>query len=51
LKDEIKVDHYHAEVQPHLRESRHKKWSNGEIQVLCATIAFGMGIDKPGTPF
>lgn len=48
----LRVSFYHAELDPHERERRHRDWSNGLISVLCATIAFGMGIDKPGTlPF
>jgi bloom syndrome protein len=43
----IRISYYHAEVDPDEREKRHREWSNGVISVLCATIAFGMGIDKP----
>lgn len=43
----VRVSFYHAEVDAHERERRHSEWSNGIISVLCATIAFGMGIDKP----
>lgn len=43
----VMVSYYHAELDPKERERRHKQWSNGIISVLCATIAFGMGIDKP----
>lgn len=42
-----RVSYYHAELDAHERERRHREWSNGQISVLCATIAFGMGIDKP----
>ena len=43
----VRVSYYHAEVEPHERERRHREWSDGKVSVLCATIAFGMGIDKP----
>jgi bloom syndrome protein len=42
-----RVSFYHAELDAHERERRHREWSHGRISVLCATIAFGMGIDKP----
>eukprot|EP00536_Pseudo-nitzschia_multiseries_P017448 jgi/Psemu1/264303/estExt_Genewise1Plus.C_15560004 len=43
----VGVSYYHAELDPKEREHRHKQWSVGRINVLCATVAFGMGIDKP----
>ena len=43
----VKVSFYHAELDADERARRHHAWSNGGISVLCATIAFGMGIDKP----
>lgn len=43
----VRVSFYHAELDSHERERRHRDWSNGAISVLCATVAFGMGIDKP----
>jgi bloom syndrome protein len=43
----VRVSFYHAELNAHEREKRHREWSNGKIHVLCATVAFGMGIDKP----
>lgn len=43
----VRVSFYHADLDPHERQRRHSEWSNGIISVLCATIAFGMGIDKP----
>ena len=43
----VRVSFYHAELDADERARRHHAWSNGGISVLCATIAFGMGIDKP----
>ncbi|KAL7532408.1 hypothetical protein ACHAXR_004611 [Thalassiosira sp. AJA248-18] len=44
---DVRVSYYHAEVDPLEKTRRHREWSLGRISVLCATIAFGMGIDKP----
>ena len=41
------VSYYHAKLSPTLKSARHTAWKRGDIHVLCATSAFGMGIDKP----
>ncbi|KIJ27343.1 hypothetical protein M422DRAFT_37824 [Sphaerobolus stellatus SS14] len=47
----IQTGVYHADVQDRQKEGLHKKWRQGEIQVVCATIAFGMGIDMATVRF
>ncbi|KAI0336584.1 ATP-dependent DNA helicase [Cubamyces sp. BRFM 1775] len=37
---------YHADVPDTKKENLHKDWRKGKIKVVCATIAFGLGIDK-----
>lgn len=37
---------YHAGMPREEREKAQRAFTNGEVQVVCATIAFGMGIDK-----
>ncbi|CAK8686851.1 putative ATP-dependent DNA helicase Q1 [Clavelina lepadiformis] len=42
---------YHANLSSSEREETHIKWLKGDIQVICATVAFGMGINKPDVNF
>lgn len=37
---------YHAGMSPAQRESSQRAFINGDATVVCATVAFGMGIDK-----
>jgi bloom syndrome protein len=43
----VKVAFYHADMPAADRERVHQEWSSGRIPVICATVAFGMGINKP----
>ncbi|EMP25019.1 ATP-dependent DNA helicase Q1 [Chelonia mydas] len=47
----IKADAYHANLEPKDKTKVHKGWAANEIQVVVATVAFGMGIDKPDVRF
>jgi RecQ family ATP-dependent DNA helicase len=42
----IKSGFYHASLSNEKRNDAQDKWMEGKIDVLVATIAFGMGIDK-----
>lgn len=39
---------YHADMPLKVRKDVHEKFVKDIIPVVCATVAFGMGIDKPG---
>ena len=45
------IDYYHAGQTPRQRKAVQQAWLAGQIKVVCATIAYGMGIDKPDVRF
>jgi len=47
----IKALPYHAGLDPQVRMSNQEAFLNEEVEVMVATIAFGMGIDKPDVRF
>ena len=47
----VKAVAYHAGLDSRLRSDRQDQFLNEDVQVIVATIAFGMGIDKPDIRF
>lgn len=50
-KNGISADYYHAGVDQRFRDKKQNEWMQGQIRVIVATNAFGMGIDKPNVRF
>ncbi|KAG7624176.1 ATP-dependent DNA helicase Q-like 1 [Arabidopsis thaliana] len=50
-KCKVKTVYYHAGVPAKQRVDVQRKWQTGEVRIVCATIAFGMGIDKADVRF
>jgi ATP-dependent DNA helicase RecQ len=50
-KNGISAGYYHAGLSTAVRHVKQDEWLAGRIQVIVATNAFGMGIDKPDVRF
>lgn len=48
---QLPVDFYHAGQTKGERKTVQTAWLNGHVNIVCATIAYGMGIDKPNVRF
>ena len=47
----VSAQPYHADISPTTKEKVHKSWTKNKTQVVVATIAFGLGINKPDVRF
>ena len=45
-KNGLSARPYHAGLRPEARSEIQEAFMSGEVSIICATIAFGMGIDK-----
>src|SRR5664279_6023673 len=50
-EDGVKARPYHAGLTPKERSEHQELFLRDDIRVVCATIAFGMGINKPNVRF
>ncbi|HEX9046476.1 MAG TPA: ATP-dependent DNA helicase RecQ, partial [Verrucomicrobiae bacterium] len=50
-EDGVKALPYHAGLTADERSGNQEKFLRDEVRVICATIAFGMGINKPNVRF
>lgn len=53
LTDEhnINAAYFHAALEPERKKKVQQEWQSGKVQLVVATIAFGMGIDKADVRF
>ncbi|KAI1729408.1 DEAD/DEAH box helicase domain-containing protein [Ditylenchus destructor] len=47
----VEAQPYHAGMNNKLRKEVQDKWMNGDVPVVVATVAFGMGVDKSDVRF
>jgi ATP-dependent DNA helicase RecQ len=43
----IAADYFHGALTPQVKKDVQERFIGGQLRVICATNAFGMGIDKP----
>ena len=48
---QVKCACYHAGCEAQRRQQVQQAWQSGAVQVVVATVAFGLGIDKPDVRF
>lgn len=51
MKHHLRALPYHAGLTDEIRRANQSEWSSGNIQIICSTLAFGMGIDKSNVRF
>ena len=44
---DVSADYFHSKLSPEIKKSVQQRFIEGELRVIAATNAFGMGIDKP----
>jgi len=49
--DGIRAEPYHAGLAAKTRATNQEQFLRDEVRVICATVAFGMGINKPNVRF
>lgn len=47
----LKTANYHGKMDMEQRKKTQDLWMNGDIDIIVATLAFGMGINKPNVRF
>eukprot|EP00913_Durusdinium_trenchii_P020128 g18916.t1 len=51
LSEHVRCAFYHGDLSADLRQKVHSAWVEGEVNVVVATVAFGMGINKGDVRF
>lgn len=50
-KHHLRALPYHGGLPDDVRRANQLAWSQGSVQIICSTLAFGMGIDKANVRF
>ena len=50
-RERVRATYYHAGMDGEARTRSHEEFMDDRWRVICATVAFGMGIDKPDVRF